>query len=309
MNNMIAKRLGCFALAIAAALLIAEVAIRSMGLTDLVLYQADDGAGYIPQPNQATRIRGVDIVINSWGLRDGRTIESEFTDGTRILVLGDSVTWGGVAMSQDNLFTTKLEGLLPKSEVLNAGVNGYSIAQMCARYQAHLHELTPDIVLLYTIPRDFTRAPRLELTGWHLAFPTHRPALALPVAFTAARLQLHKQTGWEWLAGPPATHPMDSGLTDDQFIAANIQAILDLRAVLPKTTRLLVAVSPTLPHPNNHPLPESVAPALEAADVSLHDLSATVQADASLFYDQVHLNAQGHARIAEALAKIVKESM
>ena len=70
-----------------------------------------------------TRVR-----INDKGLR-GRDYPYERVAGRRrILVLGDSFVFG-YGVEQEEIFTTVLEGLLPATEVINAGVSGYGTDQ------------------------------------------------------------------------------------------------------------------------------------------------------------------------------------
>lgn len=154
-----------------------EVALRILGLTRPVLYETDDATGFRLKPNQHIRYIGNTIDINSWGVRDPRPLTEKPANKTRILVLGDSVTWGGIRIPQEELFTSVLERHLKGTEVINAGVNGYSVARMVALYRAHLRDLNPDAVLVYAIPADFVRPVRLELLGDSVAFPSRTRGL------------------------------------------------------------------------------------------------------------------------------------
>ena len=80
--------------------------------------------GYFTMPDSTTFVK-----INSKGLRDKEYQYDKQRGVFRILVLGDSFTWGyGVELKE--IFTERLENMLGKNvEVLNAGVTGYGTDQ------------------------------------------------------------------------------------------------------------------------------------------------------------------------------------
>jgi lysophospholipase L1-like esterase len=98
------------------------------------------------------------VSINSYGLRDREVGDPE--PGTfRILVLGDSVTFGhGVAI--DDAFVRQLEARLAgrdrRIEVLNAGIPGWSTRQQRIFYERHSAGLAPDLVLVGFVLNDVT---------------------------------------------------------------------------------------------------------------------------------------------------------
>jgi lysophospholipase L1-like esterase len=98
------------------------------------------------------------VSINSHGLRDREVGPPE--PGTfRILVLGDSVTFGhGVAVG--DTYVRQLEQRLaerqPRITVLNAGIPGWSTHQQHIFYQEHTAELAPDLVLVGFVLNDVT---------------------------------------------------------------------------------------------------------------------------------------------------------
>ncbi|UCF05107.1 MAG: hypothetical protein JSV33_14480 [bacterium] len=102
-------------------------------------YVHDDEIGWCLKPGTyhvkaPNRYRKHTVTINEYGFR-GTEITPERRDGvTRIIILGDSFTYGQIN-SQDEIFPSKLEDLLNDGEdehafeVLNAGVMGYGNAQ------------------------------------------------------------------------------------------------------------------------------------------------------------------------------------
>jgi hypothetical protein len=95
-----------------------------------------------------TRVR-----INDKGLR-GRDYPYERVAGRRrILVLGDSFVFG-YGVEQEEIFTTVLEGLLPATEVINAGVSGYGTDQELLWFRAEGARYRPDLVILLMCGND-----------------------------------------------------------------------------------------------------------------------------------------------------------
>lgn len=99
--------------------------------------------------------------INSFGMRDDepkRTNKKIY----RVIVLGDSVTFGGRDLKKEQLFTEIAEEILRKRnkkiEILNAGVNGYNTAQeFIALKEKHL-QLNPKLVVFAFCINDFHQA-------------------------------------------------------------------------------------------------------------------------------------------------------
>lgn len=283
-----------------------EALLRILGVTSLILYEADSACGYRIQPNQDVRLRGNTIAINQWGVRDPRPFTSPPASGERILVLGDSVTWGGVYVKQEELFTSVLESKHRGVEVVNAGVNGYSAAQMAAMYEAHLTGLEPDSVILFAIPRDFTRPPLVTLTGNSAAFPTKRPALAVPVAAGLLRHFAFNRFQWDWLRPKPATMANDPRLSEADCLRENIEAVTRLKLSLEPSANLVVALFPTAVEPEGSPALSSVRDALSGASVAFINLGEKIKLSPGLFLDGVHLTVEGHRAVGEALVSVVK---
>lgn len=117
-------------------------------------------------PNHSAFLMGVPVSINSSGLRD-REYTAEKPPGTyRIVMLGDSTTFGwGVAEEQT---TAKiLEGALnrvgvplySRVEVLNAGVGNYNTVQEFHHYLRYDRAFHPDLVVLEYFINDAEPVP------------------------------------------------------------------------------------------------------------------------------------------------------
>ena len=110
-------------------------------------------------PNENAKLYGVDVAINSKGLRD-REFEYERTRKVqRILALGDSLTFGW-GVSVEKTFPKLLETSLPGSvEVINAGVGNYNSVQEAAYYKHEGYKYHPDRVLLLYFINDAEPTP------------------------------------------------------------------------------------------------------------------------------------------------------
>ncbi len=222
--------------AVAVALLLLEAAMRAFGMLDPVIYRPDPVFGYEPQPNQSAVRLGVPIYIDDIGLRDNEDASTLLRSKTRILVIGNSVTYGGSRIHQRDLFTEVLERELRARgidvKVLNAGVNGYSVSQMMARARTLLAPTRPMVLVLVAIRADFLRPPVEFIREGNFAYPLHRPASALVDFLKLALARLEDRHRFlpdgitRYLTPPPnyvpsydATHIIDTHLAAvDDFL-------------------------------------------------------------------------------------------
>ena len=111
---------------------IAEISLRLfLGLGDPLLYQSSPLYGYRPQSNQfVRRVNGAEIRVNNLGLR----AEEDWDASTenKILFMGNSVTFGGTYMSNQDLFSSLAVRNLKGYHSGNAGVNGWGVENMHA---------------------------------------------------------------------------------------------------------------------------------------------------------------------------------
>ncbi len=196
----LAKNLIVLAVAIVISLLFLEIAIRIIApqvtysaarQSSPPIYQKSDYLPWTLLPNaNATHIGvygdfNVSVRINSGGIRDyERKIQN---DSIRILVMGDSMTYGfGVEMNQS--YAKALENILNKREnnprrrefqVFNTGfANGYSLDSYYLYLKSHaMKAYDPDIVIIgFFVYNDVTD---LSLNVWEV------DANALPTKITS----------------------------------------------------------------------------------------------------------------------------
>jgi hypothetical protein len=129
----------------------------------------------VPDPvlvyKHAPRLRkiyqGVAVSTNELGLRD-RELERKQDKELRILLLGDSVTFGWGAPI-DATFGRRLETLLASKRegpfrTINAGVGGYNTVQQYAFFRSFVDIIEPEMVVLLYVRNDIeSNDPPFEL--------------------------------------------------------------------------------------------------------------------------------------------------
>lgn len=295
-------------LCIAAGFVALEAVLRLIGLTTPVLYDSDPAAGYRIEPRQEARFLTNSIHIDQRGFRSPRGRAPADASTEIILVLGDSVTWGGVQVRQEQLFTSLVEEQLANALVLNAGVNAYSVSQMAALFE-HMRRampFKPDLVLVYVIPTDFYRPPAVRLEAGSPVFPLEPPSFAMPVFGALVVRWAAKTTGWTWLQPEAEIVDLAPEMTDMERRAANMEALVSLRDSLDDETPLMVVVSPVPEHPENAPLDAELVEMLDSHGFDWVNLGNSIAPTSDLFKDHIHLNAAGHKRVADALVDVLR---
>ena len=130
------RRMGCALVAGLAllGLIAGELLTRALApvnpLSEHALYQEDPDLGWRLRPgHRHTGPNGEQVAINSHGLRDPERPREKAPGTRRVVVLGDSFTFGSAIAAEDG-FCRQLEGLLGTGvEVINAGVPRYSTIQ------------------------------------------------------------------------------------------------------------------------------------------------------------------------------------
>ena len=120
-------------------------------------WQYDDVLGWSGIPNTKVQIShpefNITVSTNSHGLRD-REYSYQRNHKKRMLVLGDSFTWG-YGVEDDERFTDVLENSLNNWEIINAGVSGYGTDQELLYYTSEGYKYNADIVVLLFFYNDY----------------------------------------------------------------------------------------------------------------------------------------------------------
>jgi lysophospholipase L1-like esterase len=127
---------------------------------------SDPKLSFVHRANTQAFLMGADVRINSQGLRDDERTLKKQADTFRILLLGDSTTFGwGVPehLTSAKLLERELSQRGPRDrrfEVINAGVGNYGTVQESTYYQTRGRAFAPDLVILVYFINDAEPVPR-----------------------------------------------------------------------------------------------------------------------------------------------------
>ena len=112
----------------------------------------DDRLGWSKIPNSfgvSNRTgEAIEYKINSKGLRDEETSYEKPESTFRIVIVGDSFTFGyGVPIEQH--YSTLLEGYFENVEVINMGIDGFGVDQELLFLRSEGFKYKPDLVMAY----------------------------------------------------------------------------------------------------------------------------------------------------------------
>jgi len=182
--------LGCVAMEVALRVIFAHSLDFSMEMwkyaVKLKRPVANPDLSFAHAPNRSAFLMGVPVSINSEGLRD-REFSLEKPPGVyRVMVLGDSTTFGWGVKAEDTaakFLERKLNANLPagynRAEVMNTGVGNYDTVQEVTYYETIGWKYHPDLVVLVFFINDPEPVP-LEKKGllidrsYLIAFATNR---------------------------------------------------------------------------------------------------------------------------------------
>ena len=129
---------------------------------DLKQVAANPLIGHGHRPGRAELLMGVDVTINSKGLREREISYARSPGVLRLLMLGDSFTEGwGVAF--EDTFSKRIERLYAAkgiaAETINAGVGNYNTVMEVNYFLAEGWKYRPDVVVLNFVPNDAEAIP------------------------------------------------------------------------------------------------------------------------------------------------------
>ena len=267
---------------------------------------ADPNLGFVHAPNTSAFLMGVDMRINSQGLRDREYSLVKPVGAYRILMLGDSTTLGWGVKAEDTVAKVLERTLGPPFEVINAGVGNYGTVQELTYYKTRGRLFHPDFVILQYFINDPEPVPSLK--G---AFLLDHSYL---VAFTASRWDrllrvLHARPDWRQYY----TSLYDENNT--AFQAAR-RALVELaERVRADGAQLLVAILPELRViDGDYPFDREtrkIKDALESQRTPFVDLIGGLRGhgpESSLWVTPLdpHPSAKAHALIADQLLPLVR---
>ena len=121
--------------------------------------------GYVMRPSQTCYSMEAKVTINSLGFRGKEPTSDYDSKDLRVLVLGNSLTFGA-GMDDDSTYPSQLERMLRERypgrvAVINAGTPAFQIRQYIAFLEKKLTDLRPNLVILGMGWIDLHHYPRL----------------------------------------------------------------------------------------------------------------------------------------------------
>jgi lysophospholipase L1-like esterase len=182
--------LGCVAMEVALRVIFAHSLDFSMEMwkyaVELKRPVANPELSFAHAPNRSAFLMGVPVSINSEGLRDREFSLEKPPDVYRVMMLGDSTTFGWGVKDEDTaakFLERKLNANLPagysRAEVMNAGVGNYDTVQEVTYYETIGWKYHPDLVVLVFFINDPEPVPTekkgfLIDRSYLIAFATNR---------------------------------------------------------------------------------------------------------------------------------------
>jgi len=128
------------------------------------------GLRFEHRPGSSAELMGVEVQINSDGLRNPEVSKKKPSGVTRVAVLGDSVTFGW-GVPQDKTYPVRLQEILRARknpgddasavEVLNFGVGNYTSVDVAAMLERKVPDYSPDLVIYGAFINDAEQPRRI----------------------------------------------------------------------------------------------------------------------------------------------------
>ncbi|MFN0058959.1 MAG: SGNH/GDSL hydrolase family protein [Planctomycetota bacterium] len=267
---------------------------------------------------------------NSRGVRGQREHAEAKADGTqRILALGDSYTYG-LLVADNATYAARLESLLPATEVLNLGVNGYGTDQQTLLWELEGARYRPDLVLLGFFLHDFHRngqsvfqypkpyfvADPVAVGGFRLSgvpvAPLESlldntefavaPSIRLVDASRFAMSRIQRRSGW---FEPERAYRQKVALT--KFLLERLNA--SVRASGAKLVVLVLPPEQAQAFPDALFIENTIVESCVRLSIPVHSLSeffALRSSRGEQLHEHAHWNARGHELAAEEIARYLR---
>ncbi|MGB3202735.1 MAG: SGNH/GDSL hydrolase family protein [Nodosilinea sp.] len=284
------------------------------GLGHPPLYVADARTGYRLAPHQTLRRQGNRMAINAYSMRGPAVAPHRAVDTLRVLMVGDSIVNGGGWTDQSELLSIKLQVALDRLkpaefkqvEVLNASANSWGPRNELG-YVLRFGTFEAQVVLLVLNTDDlFAVAPNSYDLGRNPQYPTQPPPFALWEAIARSR---------KYTPSPELQALYDQ---PGDRVGVNLEAIRQLKqVVMAQGEQLAIAMTPLRrelqddgPRDYERVARQRLTIFAQAEGIPYLDFLPRLQQSdyEPLYYDHIHLSAEGNSWVGQALAELVVET-
>lgn len=284
-----------------------EVYLSRLGFGAPPLYTYDPAIGYVLKPSQdLTRYRNCKVFINSMGMRSPETSAAKPPGRFRVLVVGDSVPYGGSYIDQEDTFCYVAQRLLNRDsnpyEILNAAENAYGPRNVLAYLQTK-GTFSSDMVVVYfpwgNLRRDFTNY-------YIVPFWSNSPRWALAEFFRQGLWMEFGKFSQKWKDL--------QAFSNEQVLDMNIDALMAIKRLCEKRQTPVFFLWSPYRDILLGSIPDVLAPDIAKLRKALPpdqiiDLSPMFKRNgniSSLYHDSTHYSKAGHHLAGRILSDFIK---
>ena len=298
-------------------LFIVDIFVKTaLDLGDPIVYDAHPLWGYSPRENRTySRFDGDIVTINEVGTRGSQPWSNS---GNNIVFLGDSVTYGGSYISDNQTFASLTCNELQNWTCHNAGVNSYGILNMVARSRYDARISSAPVRVFTFVTQDFDRGLRDSNQAYFILreSPSYLSALWEVLNYLSARI-----TPKNWFG-------KNSDIDDPERISREMHLnrrfaldifLMELDRLNDQGLEFLLAHSPLVAELQNNELIENneILSVLEqkypnrflylTGPLGSAYTENKRRGEERIFYDTVHYEQRGHWLVANYIAPVLSE--
>jgi hypothetical protein len=300
-----AGRAGAAFLALILLACLSELGLRLTGILDFPTYLVDDRIGYLPRPNQA----GSFLNRNRWQINEKSQGSEAWQPNLRpdLLLIGDSIVWGGNPIDQPDKLGPTLERHLPGIDVWSAAAGSWAVPNEI-EYMDRFPEVVSASEYVVWILNSGDLGSRTQWSS-ELTHPQRHPPSALLYTFDKYLLpRLQARFSMTAAQGPTATVEQTgyfNSETEAQF--------RDRLHQLSEHARVVVVLWPTR-RESQGAVPDAAiyesfaarVQALAAGTAMVLDTRGALKHKDELFRDGIHPTPAGNDYLANLIAPAIR---
>ena len=249
------------------------------------------------------RIAGSYVTINEHGLR---SINSWNSEKKKILFLGDSVTYGGSYIDDNDIFSTKVCSKLKNFTCGNAGVNAYSVLNIVLRSKFDSRIQDADVYIYLFPPGDFYRDYANSQTA-HFYLNNKKfflPAITEAISFVFTKYDINKRIS----KYDDTSKNFDNYFKIVDFSIKNLKEEIANKVLNNK--EIFIFLSNEKSDKNyKKDINKYVKDSLLREMDNIILLNETLNDDEFFYDESVHLNIRGHEVVANKIFKIIENKI